>query len=144
MTYRERLWPTPWLLVAGLLLVPAVILMLAPISIPLAIPVSIASYAAFCGFLFATSPVIEVRDSTLRAGRAQISLNHIGHPDLVEADATRLLLSTQSDARAYLVIRSWIPESVRIPVKDEGDPTPYWLVSTRHPDRLRAALAYEG
>jgi hypothetical protein len=29
---------------------------------------------------------------------------------------------------------------VRIEVLDPDDPTPYWVVSTRHPERLIAAL----
>ena len=29
---------------------------------------------------------------------------------------------------------------VRVPLTDPADPTPYWLVSTRHPARLVAAL----
>jgi hypothetical protein len=30
---------------------------------------------------------------------------------------------------------------VKIELLDETDPAPYWLVSTRHPDELAAALA---
>lgn len=141
MTYRERLWPTPWLFLAGLLLIPAVILMLAPISLPLAIPVAIAAYALFCVFLIATSPSIEVLDGELHAGRARISLSLLGNVELLDPDRTKIALSTGSDARAYLVIRSWIPESVKIEISDATDPTPYWLVSTRHPDALREALS---
>ena len=45
------------------------------------------------------------------------------------------------DARAYLLIRGWIPGLVRVELDDPDDPTPYWLVSTRHPVRLAAALS---
>lgn len=140
MTYRERLWPTPWLFVAGLLLIPAVILMLAPISLPLAIPSSLIAYGLLCLFLVATSPMIEVQDGELRAGRARISRNLLGSVERLDPEQTRVALSTGSDARAYLVIRSWIPESLKISVTDSTDPTPYWLVSTRNPEGLRNAL----
>jgi hypothetical protein len=30
---------------------------------------------------------------------------------------------------------------VKIDLLDKTDPAPYWLVSTRHPDKLAAALA---
>ena len=29
---------------------------------------------------------------------------------------------------------------VRVPVEDPADPAPYWLVSSRRPDQLAAAL----
>lgn len=140
MVYRERLWPTPWLLFAGLLLVPAVILMLAPISVPLAIPVSIGVYLLFCLFLFATSPVIEVTRDALRAGRAEIPLSIIAGATTTDRDTTKRLLSVESDARAFLVIRSWIPQAVRVELSDPADPTPYWLVSSRRPNELSRAL----
>jgi hypothetical protein len=44
------------------------------------------------------------------------------------------------DARAWLLIRGWISPVVTVTVVDDSDPTPYWLVSTRQPDALVAAL----
>ena len=32
--YREKLWPSPWIYISTLLLVPASILVLAPVSLP--------------------------------------------------------------------------------------------------------------
>jgi hypothetical protein len=48
---------------------------------------------------------------------------------------------TRLDARAYLMLRGWIPGVARITLDDPTDPTPYWLVSTRDPEGLAAALA---
>ncbi len=45
-----------------------------------------------------------------------------------------------ADARAFLVTRPYLKRSVLVPVLDPDDRTPYWLISTRHPDRLAAAL----
>jgi hypothetical protein len=44
------------------------------------------------------------------------------------------------DARAWLCIRGWIDPVVRVQVTDPSDPAPYWVVSTRNPDQLVAAL----
>ena len=44
------------------------------------------------------------------------------------------------DARAWLLVRGWIPGVARITLDDPTDPTPYWLVSTRDPEGLAAAL----
>jgi hypothetical protein len=38
------------------------------------------------------------------------------------------------------VLRPYIKTTVEITLDDPEDPVPYWLVSTRHPQRLAAAL----
>ncbi|MDX2025238.1 DUF3093 family protein, partial [Microcella sp.] len=45
------------------------------------------------------------------------------------------------DARAFLVLRPDIPAVLRVAVTDPDDPTPYWLLSTRRPEELAAAIA---
>jgi len=44
------------------------------------------------------------------------------------------------DARAWLCIRGWIQPVVKVNVHDPSDPVPYWLISTRNPNELVAAL----
>jgi hypothetical protein len=46
-----------------------------------------------------------------------------------------------ADARAYLLLRPYVRRAVRIEITDPRDTTPYWLLSTRHPERLAAALS---
>jgi hypothetical protein len=55
-------------------------------------------------------------------------------------DAARVERGTGLDARAFLVIRGWIRDVVRVPITDAADPAPYGLVSTRHPNELAAAI----
>ena len=50
------------------------------------------------------------------------------------------LAGLEADARAYLLLRPYLKRAVRINVRDDRDPAPYWLVSTRDPDRLAAAV----
>jgi hypothetical protein len=138
--YRERLWPTPWIYLVTLLLVPASILVLAPISMPAGIATGVVLYLAVVGSLTITSPVVEVREGMLRAGRAQISLAHTGEAlPAFDAEA-RVERGTGLDARAFLVIRGWVGPVVRVPITDPGDPIPYWLISSRRPDELAAAI----
>ena len=138
--YRERLWPTPWIYVASLLFIPASILVLAPVSLPAGIVTGVLIYAAVVVSLSATAPVIEVCDGRLRAGRAEISLDDTGVATGATDAAARVERGTGLDARAYLVIRGWVQPVVRVPIVDPADPTPYWLVSTRHPKELAAAI----
>ena len=87
---------------------------------------------------------VSVRDGMLTAGRARISLEHVGEVEALDAAATRLLAGRDADARAYLLLRPYLHRAVRIGIDDPADPTPYWLVSTRRPDRLAAALRGTG
>jgi len=138
--YRERLWPTPWIYIATLLLVPASILVLAPVSMPAGILTGIVLYGACIGTLSLTSPVIEVSDGMLRAGRAEIPLNQTGHAVAAYDERARVETGTGLDARAFLVIRGWVKPVVRIPIEDAADPVPYWLVSSREANELAAAI----
>jgi DUF3093 family protein len=87
---------------------------------------------------------VAVRDGELRAGRARIPAHLLAEPTVLDADATRLQTGRNADARAYLLLRPYVRRSVRVTVCDPGDPTPYWLVSTRRPERLAAALRRAG
>jgi hypothetical protein len=83
---------------------------------------------------------VVVRGRELNAGRARIGLEHLGPAEPLDPDATRLAMGSEADARAYLLVRPYLKCAVRVPVVDPADPTPYWLVGTRHPEALAAAL----
>lgn len=83
---------------------------------------------------------VSVHDGTFRAGRAQIPVSLLGAPVALDAAASHRVAGVDADARAYLLLRPYVKRSVRVPVQDPADPAPYWLVSTRRPDRLVAAL----
>jgi len=138
--YREKLWPTPWIYISTLLLVPASILVLAPVSLPAGIATGITLYLAAVGSLSLTAPVIEVSDGMLRAGRAAISLDQTGEAVPAFDAEARVERGTGLDARAFLVIRGWVQPVVRVPITDPADPAPYWLLSSRRPRELAAAI----
>ncbi|MGZ8737602.1 MAG: DUF3093 domain-containing protein [Nocardioides sp.] len=83
---------------------------------------------------------VSVHDGTFRAGRARIPVALLGVPVPLDAAASHRLAGVEADARAYLLLRPYVKRSVQVPVQDPADPAPYWLVSTRRPDRLAAAL----
>jgi hypothetical protein len=138
--YREKLWPTPWIYVASLLLVPASILVLAPVSLPAGIATGIILYLAVIASLTITAPVIEVHDGTLRAGRAEIALAYTGEAVPAFDAEARIERGTGLDARAFLVVRGWVQPVVKVPITDPADPAPYWLLSSRRPKELAAAI----
>ena len=84
---------------------------------------------------------IVVDAAGLRAGRARIEAVHLGAAEPLSAEDTWQVAGPRADARAYLVLRPYLRRAVRIEITDPADPTPYWLVSTRHPESLAAAIA---
>jgi hypothetical protein len=83
---------------------------------------------------------VTVADGMLRAGRATIAVAALGRVQPLDAESARMLAGRDADARAYLLIRPYLRRAVRVDVVDPADPTPYWLVGTRRPDRLADVL----
>lgn len=140
--YRERLsvpirwWAQGTMLVASLWL--AVI-----VAVPGAVAWAVTGAAvALMATLFLTygAALVSVEDGWFRAGRARVELRFVGEVVPLDAEATRLVAGRDADARAYLLLRPYRKKAVKVSLNDPADPTPYWLVSTRRPDALAAAL----
>jgi hypothetical protein len=83
---------------------------------------------------------VGVEDGHFRAGRARVPLQHVGAASALDAEGLRRQAGVDADARAYLLLRPYLKRGVRVDITDPADPTPYWLVSCRRPDRLVSAL----
>ena len=83
---------------------------------------------------------VEVGDGWLRAGRARITGEFLGDAEPLDAAETRRVAGPGADARAYLLLRPYLKRAVRVTVRDDRDPTPYWLVSSRDPEHLATAI----
>lgn len=138
--YRERLWATPWLFISTILIVPAVMLVFAPINFAVGVVLAIVFYAAIVIALLVSAPVIRVTSAELLAGHARIPLEFIGEPVAFRGEEATLQRGQRLDARTWLLIRGWIKPVVKVPVLDVDDPAPYWLISTRNPDQLVRVL----
>lgn len=140
MTYRETLWPNPFLYVALCLEVPIVLLLVAPFSLPAGIIIASAIFVILIVALTATSPRIEISNGTLRVGKASIGLEYVGAASAFTGPHAVAERGPNLDARAWTRFRAWIGPVVRLDIVDDADPTPYWLFSTRRPEQLVAAL----
>ena len=138
--YRERLWAAPWLYVATALVIPASLIVFAPINPLAGVIVAIVLYAGCVGMLLAAGPLLEVTETTLRAGRAHVGIEFLGEATAYVGDEAVLERGRRLDARAWLLIRGWVKPVVKVQLLDAADPAPYWLLSTRSPDRLVRAL----
>ena len=139
-SYRERLWPAAWVFLATALVIPASLLVFLPISTTAGIVCAVVLYAAVVITLLVTTPTVEVDDALFTAGRARLPRTVIASVAPFTGAGATAQRGTQLDARAWLLLRGWIPGLVKVQLDDPSDPTPYWLVSTRHPDELAQAL----
>jgi Protein of unknown function (DUF3093) len=76
----------------------------------------------------------------LHAGSATLPYAAVGAVRIVEPRTRKALLGPSGQDGAFLLTRDWVRGAIYVEVVGDDDPTPYWLVSTRHPDRLAAAL----
>lgn len=141
MIYRERVSPSVWVYVVGAMIVPAVFVVFMPINMLVGGILGVALYAGYVIALYTGSPMIEVDKTTLRVGSAQVPLQHLGtataHPTGEEARAEA---GPKLDARAWTCLRGWVSTSAQVEIVDEHDPIPYWLFSTREPEKVVAAI----
>lgn len=82
-----------------------------------------------------------VGDNTeLWAGDAHLPVTAIARTADVPHSAKSAALGRQLDPAAYVLHRAWVGPMILVVLDDPDDPTPYWLVSCRHPERVLSAL----
>lgn len=142
--FAERLTPSPFAVVvlAGLGVTLGLVLWV--VSPTLALVVAVLAAILVVAGVVATSPRVAVVDGELLAGRAHIPASLLAAPTALDDAGLRAALGPGSDARTYAVLRTWVHSAVRVEVTDPADPVPAWIVSTRHPDALVAALVAAG
>jgi hypothetical protein len=79
-------------------------------------------------------------DAELWAGSAHLPVSVVQRSAAIPRTAKSAALGRQLDPAAYVLHRTWVGPLALVVLDDADDPTPYWLVSCRHPDRLLAAL----
>jgi hypothetical protein len=76
----------------------------------------------------------------LWAGQAHLPASVVCRSAVVPRTAKSAALGRQLDPAAFVLHRNWVGPMVLIVLDDPDDPTPYWMISCRHPDRVLAAL----
>jgi hypothetical protein len=87
-----------------------------------------------------------VTDTAMFAGDRRLELSHVERAIGLSPTELRRLVGRHGDPTSFVFIRSWIGPGVQLVVDpevsgDSDDTVPYWVVSTRHPERLLAALS---
>jgi hypothetical protein len=132
------------MILAIFLVVPTTVLIFFPISLLVGVLTGIVLWLGSVGALWWFSPVIEVSNGVFRAGRAHIDADNVASIDIIDGEDARAAKGVDLDARAWLVLRPWVGPVVKVVIRDENDPTPYWLVSTKNPHALARAWKSAG
>ncbi len=108
-------------------------------------PVALGLYAVVGGVCAAMlmswgRATVTVTGGELRAGRRRLPLADAGEVTALDAAQTRALRGPRADPAAFMLVRPYLTKAVYIEVAGHGDAAPYWLIATRHPVQLAAAI----
>ncbi len=104
------------------------------------IPYVVLVAAALTGLFLLGRITVAVRGDELQVDDAHVPVRYITDVVPLDAAGRRQLLGPLAQPYAFVVQRPWIRGTVQVVLDDPADPTPYWVVSTRHPGRLAAAV----
>lgn len=144
--YRERLW-VPWWwwpIGLGLSALLAAEVNMGVRNLPDWLPYAMLAPAAIGVLLSLGRMEVQVigagAEVELWAGPAHLPASVMTRSAAVPRSAKFAALGRQLDPAAYVLHRNWVGPMVLVVLDDPDDPTPYWLVSTRHPDKVLSAL----
>ena len=83
---------------------------------------------------------IVLGEKELIVGRAHIDYENLGAVYALDRDSMARARGVEIDPAAFFTLRFWIKTGVKVMVKDDRDPTPYWLISSKKYRELTRAL----
>ncbi|MGC9666521.1 DUF3093 domain-containing protein [Planosporangium sp. 12N6] len=140
--YAERL-RVPWWLWLPALAVAAVLaaeVYLGAPGIATWVPYAILLPATAAGLWALGRLRVAVEDGELRVDDARLPLEFVAGVTVLGVPEKRLLLGPAAHPYAFVVQRPWVKGAVQVHLNDPADPTPYWVVSSRRPTALAAAV----
>lgn len=140
-TFKERVLPSAASFLPPLLIYPSLLLVFLPVNEGLGHLLGSLATLLAISMLVLNAPVILVAKGALTVRKARIDTSEISKIEVIERNEAFEERTSKLDSRAYVLIKSSVPTYVKIFLKSNpDDQTPYWLISTRHPDELRKAL----
>lgn len=122
------------------LILPTFWLTFAPINAAVGLASGVLTTVAVTIVMIANSTKIVIAGDVLQVGRARINVKLVGKCEDV-AYAPRFAQRVPNlDPRAYVKIQNSRRGLVKLEILDEKDPTPYWVLSSKDPQRLLAAI----
>jgi len=83
---------------------------------------------------------VAVTPTELQVDDARLPVSVIADVIALDAAGRREVLGVGAHPLAFVIQRPWIPGAVQVLLDDPADPTPFWVISSRHPIDLATAL----
>ncbi|MEU7590304.1 DUF3093 domain-containing protein [Micromonospora sp. NPDC049230] len=140
--YAERLDLPWWLWLAGLVAAAllAVEIWMGADGVRAWLPFAVLLPLAAAGMWWLGRIRVAVVDSELRVDDARLPVRFVADVIPLDVAGRREVLGVGADPLAFVVQRPWIGGAVQVVLDDPADPTPFWVVSTRHPVELAEAV----
>ena len=138
--YSERVVPNLGTFVAVFVLLPSTVIIAEPFNVWVGFVVGVLGVGSIWALLIFRAPRIIVSRTEIRVGSVSISKKLIGEARVILKDEIFAERGPNLDPAAFKVFQGTVKTAIKIPINDPDDPTPYWLVSTRNPVELAAAL----
>jgi Protein of unknown function (DUF3093) len=87
-----------------------------------------------------SSATIEVTSTELKAGGDTLALSEADEVMALDEKQAAALRGPKADPSAHILLRPYLKRAVYIALADPAEGVPYWLVATRHPEELAAAI----
>ena len=104
------------------------------------VPFAVALPATAAAMVWLGRIRVAVTGTEFQVDDARLPLAVIADVVALDADGKREALGVGSHPLAFVVQRPWVTGAVQVVLNDPADPTPFWVVSTRHPVDLATAL----
>ncbi|MDR7273508.1 DUF3093 domain-containing protein [Catenuloplanes atrovinosus] len=145
--YRERLTVTWWLWIVALAAAAALAMevwlgapgLRAWLPFAVLLPLTALGLWALGRIRVGVGPGPE-GETSLLVDDAHLPVRFVSDVVPLDAEGRREILGVAADPLAFVVQRPWISGAVQVLLDDPADPTPYWVVSTRHPVALAQAV----
>jgi hypothetical protein len=85
---------------------------------------------------------IEVGGGELKAGKDMLQLAATGAVHALDEAQFRAMRGPRADPRAFMLIRPYLRYGVYVEITSADSPRPYWLLATRRPADLAAAIEF--
>ena len=144
--YRERLWVPLWWWLPGLGVAALIALEVdqgvqaLPGWLAYAVLLPVAAVVLVAMGRTELRVVDEGGTAELWVGNAHLPASVVSRAAEVPRSAKSAAMGRQLDPAAYVVHRGWVGPMLLLVLDDPDDPTPYWLISAKHPDKVLAAL----
>ena len=87
-----------------------------------------------------SAATIEVTGAVLRAGSDTLALSEADQVMALDERQSAQLRGPKGDPAAHILLRPYLKRAVYVGLADPSEGVPYWLVATRHPEELAAAI----